>query len=138
MDRKMKKSLNCILLIDDNEDDNFFHKRVIMKSGLVSNVVEKKSGEEALEYLKMRADHPEIIFLDINMPGMSGWEFLEEYQKLPKLDQSKIVIVMLTTSTNPDDREKAGKLKKIAKYKTKPLTVPILEGIIKSYFHDVE
>src|SRR5687768_7642245 len=99
----MSKKLNCIMLVDDNHDDNFFHERAIKKNNLESIVITKNSGKEALEYLKSKTDpHSDLIFLDINMPGMNGWEFLKEYNLLDKELQSGAVIIMLTTSDNSD------------------------------------
>ena len=126
------------MLVDDNRDDNFYHERVIRKSDLANIVISKESGMEALTYLKEPKDnkiaHPDLIFLDINMPGMDGWEFLEEYNNLEKEQQTYIVIVMLTTSQNPDDQAKA-KTKNIASdFKTKPLTREMLTEIIDKYF----
>ncbi len=73
-------------MIDDNSDDNFFHTRVIKKSDAADIVIAKQNGLDALNYLKSKKDsedtHPDLIFLDINMPGMNGWEFMEEYNKL--------------------------------------------------------
>src|SRR5687768_16318613 len=101
----MNKTVKCIMLIDDNKVDNFFHQRVIKKYDDTINVIMKESGQEALDYLNDsdREHDPDIIFLDINMPGMNGWEFIEDYKKLdPSLHKSNIV-VMLTTSGNPDE-----------------------------------
>lgn len=124
------------MLIDDNEDDNFYHQRVIKKANAAEAIISKTSGAAALEYLKLKQDnawqHPDLIFLDINMPGMNGWEFLKEYEKLDKTIQSQVVVVMLTTSENPDDRIKA--LNVIPDFKTKPLTIEMLEEIIGEYF----
>ena len=126
------------MLVDDDHDDNFFHERVIKKNDAANVVIEKETGMAALEYLKSNtADgntHPDLIFLDINMPRMNGWEFLEEYNKLDKKFQSRAIVVMLTTSGNPDDRIKAEQDKNVADYKTKPLTKEMLEEIINKYF----
>jgi CheY-like chemotaxis protein len=108
----MKTKINCILLVDDNPDDNFYHERVIKK-----NI------------------HPDLILLDINMPGMNGWEFLEEYNKLEKQFQSHAIVVMLTTSGNPDDKMKAKLFSSVSDFKTKPLTKEMLEDIIVKYFN---
>ena len=64
------------MLVDDNKDDNFYHERIIRKNNSADMVVTKQSGVEALEYLKrinpQEGTHPDLIFLDINMPGMNG------------------------------------------------------------------
>lgn len=124
------------MLIDDNPDDNFFHQRVIKKADAAEVVISENSAMAALEYLKSKKDHPhehpDLIFLDINMPGMNGWEFLEEYEKLDKNLQSHVIVVMLTTSENPDDRMRAMNI--IPEFKTKPLTREMLEEIINKYF----
>ena len=126
------------MLVDDNPDDNFFHERVIRKSDAADIVIAKQTAIGALEYLKSRKDnsdaHPNLIFLDINMPGMNGWEFLEEYYKLDKQFQSEAIVVMLTTSNNPDDKIKAKLFNGVSDFKTKPLTKEMLEEIIDKYF----
>lgn len=128
----MDKKVHCIMLVDDNIDDNFFHKRVILKNGAADIVVTKESGEEALEYLK--TNQPDLIFLDINMPRMNGWEFIEEYKKLDEELRNKMVIVMLTTSANPDHKGLAILEDVLADYRTKPLTKEMLDEILTRYF----
>ena len=127
------------MLVDDNPHDNFFHERVIKKSNAADIVIAKQTGMDALEYLKSKKDediHPDLIFLDINMPGMNGWEFLDVYNKLDEKFKSRAIVVMLTTSDNPDDKLKA-KAKNIASdFKTKPLTQEMLEEIINKYFNE--
>jgi CheY-like chemotaxis protein len=136
----MKKKISLVLLIDDSEFDNLFHERVIRKSELVEKVVVKTSGIAALEYLKENLkeerNSPDIIFLDINMPGMNGWEFIEQYQKLKEESKSKVVLVMLATSDNENDIIKSKGYSAISDYKIKPLSQPILEEVIEQYFKD--
>jgi len=134
---KMKK-LNCILLIDDDEPTNFLHELIIREMGCTENIVTVQSGKKALEYLKSQRNgkypQPDLIFLDINMPAMNGWEFLEEYKKLHHSQKGKVVVVMLTTSLNPDDEERANSCEEIDDFKIKPLTQEMLAEIIDNYF----
>lgn len=134
----MKKILNCIMLVDDNIHDNFFHEREIKKNNKSTIVIAKKSGREALDYLKSTRNSnlmlPELIFLDINMPGMNGWEFLNEYESLGKDLHSRVLVVMLTTSDNPDDEAKARRYQFLTDYIIKPLTSEGIRSIIEKYF----
>ena len=111
----MTDKLKCVLLVDDNSADNYLHKLVIEESACAEEVATCKNGEEALEYLKKTFNtihYPSLILLDINMPRMNGWEFLEEYRKLPRANIEPYIVFMLTTSLNPDDRHKSESDKK--------------------------
>jgi CheY-like chemotaxis protein len=134
----MNRKLSCIMLVDDNPDDNFFHEREIKKDHLAATVVVKNSGTEALEYLKSKKDierlPPDLIFLDINMPGMNGWEFLVEYSLLDNKFQSDVLIIMLTTSDNPDDEARTRTWSNVSDYITKPLTKEKMKVIVDKYF----
>jgi CheY-like chemotaxis protein len=138
----MAKKLNCILFIDDNNDDNFFHQRIIRKSNCAEEVVIKDSGQQALTYLKniilTKSTPPDLIFLDINMPGMNGWEFLQEYDKIEDDIKSKVIVTMLTTSDNPGDFARAQTLTPhpLKAFKTKPLSLKMLQEIMDEYFSD--
>jgi CheY-like chemotaxis protein len=68
------------------------------------------------------------------MPAMNGWEFLERYSSLEKQQKANVVIVMLTTSLNPDDQAKASSIPDVSGFETKPLTPEKLELILKKYF----
>ena len=135
----MQTKLNCIMLIDDNPDDNFFHEREINKSDSKIVVIKKNSAVAALEYLKNNRDEafklPDLILLDINMDGMDGWEFLKEYDLLAKELQSKVVITMLTTSENSDDMNQAKSEDSVSDFITKPLTKTIMNKIIAKHFN---
>lgn len=134
----MTQKLNCILLVDDDEPTNFLHQLVIEESSCCEHVVAKNGGASALEYLKSAVKngdpHPDMILLDINMPGMNGWEFLENYDQLIDEAKARVVVVMLTTSMNPADDNKARESGVIAKFLNKPLTEEMLKGLLKQHF----
>lgn len=129
------KQLNCIMLIDDNKIDNFFHERVIRKNNAAAEIIAMESGQAALDHIKAgdALPQPELIFLDINMPGMDGWEFIQHYKELDESLQKAMIVVMLTTSDNPDDIARARTQGILADFKSKPLTGEMLENVINAY-----
>ena len=134
----MKTMLNSILLVDDSEADLFLTSRVIRKAAVTETLVAKHSAQEALDYLSQRVDEqyprPAIIFLDINMPRMSGWDFLDAYEQLDPEMKAQIVVCMLTTSQAQRDREKAAQYQVIGGFTNKPLTQEKLMAIIRQHF----
>ena len=136
----MKKKLNCILLVDDDNDCNYFHKKILKEMDCTESIHVVNDGAEALDFIKScnkeNNQVPELIFLDINMPRMNGWEFLEAYEKLPPAFRAQTVIVMLTTSLNPDDKERAAKLPVINGFKEKYLNVETINDVLKKHFAD--
>jgi CheY-like chemotaxis protein len=135
----MSKKLTSVLLIDDDEPTNFFNQMIVEDSGCAQQVKAIQSGEEALEYLSSISENdssPDLIFLDINMPAMNGWEFLEQYKKLHPSSKGKVMVVMLTTSLFPEDKSKAEETPEVSGFENKPLTPEKLERILKQYFGD--
>jgi CheY-like chemotaxis protein len=140
----MKKKLNCILLIDDDEPTNYLNRMTIEQMECTRYVAITQSGQQALNFLmgdRQSGDtedcpHPDLIFLDINMPAMDGWEFLEKYKKLPREQKAEIVLIMLTTSLNPDDEKRTSQIPEIAGFENKPLKEPRLERLLERYFPD--
>ena len=129
------EKLNCVLLIDDNPADNRYHQIVLEDMKIVESIYSVENGFEALEYLtNEKSVMPQLIFLDINMPKMNGWEFLEEYKKLDPKIKNNIVIVILSTSANPADIRKSQEIDDVSDFETKPLTVESIENIIDHYF----
>ena len=125
-----------MMLIDDDADDNFFHQIALRETNITDNIQVVTSGFEALKYLTSESVIPDLIFLDINMPKMNGWEFLQEYNKLNIAQKAKIIIIMLTTSLNPADEAKANNINDVVAFKSKPLTADALEDILNKYFTD--
>lgn len=121
-----------VLLIDDNEIDNFINERIIATSYFSKNIIVKKSAPDALEYLKSLEndkDIPEIIFLDLNMPVMDGFGFLEEFAKLDEGVKRKSKVIVLSSSISPDDINRASTNPFVYKYLNKPLSDKYLEAI---------
>jgi CheY-like chemotaxis protein len=127
--------------VDDDEATNYLNQRVIRKADINTEVQLVANGREALEYLtntgKFSGAHvlpsAGLIFLDINMPGMNGWEFLEAYRDLPEEQTRRIKILMLTTSINPDEERRAIDIPLVKGFIHKPLTAEKLEKAINVY-----
>lgn len=125
------------MLVDDDHATNFANKIIIDRAGVTENTITASNGIEALDYLNQssKAEHPspDLILLDINMPGMNGWEFLDEYNKLSPTNQAEVVVVMLTSSMSPLDKEKA-KEYGVSNFRSKPLTIEMVEEIVNENF----
>jgi CheY-like chemotaxis protein len=132
----MKRKLNCILLVDDDKDCIFFHQRLLKKLACAERIEVATDGMMALDFLKAERIPPSIIFLDINMPGMDGWEFLKEYEKLPESERAKIVVIMLSSSLNPDDKIRAEKFSSVKDLLTKYLNRTAVEELLLKHFPD--
>jgi len=126
------------MLVDDSHDDNFIHERAIKQQFIDIRVITKTTGQDGLTQLRSTPgiDNclPDLIFLDINMPGMNGWEFLEEYNHLEKSMQSRAIIIMLSTSKVTEDIIRAKEWPFVSDFITKPLTREKINGIDEKYF----
>ena len=131
--------LKTILLIDDDEATNFMNKRILRKLQIAEQIITKENGQEGLNYL-IKADsnnnfpRPELIFLDINMPVMNGWEFLDAYEQLPAEQRGQVIVVMLTTSLNYQDEQLAKEKGLLDGFMSKPLQKEDIIKIVKKYF----
>jgi len=134
----MSKKPNCVLLIDDDEPTNFLHRIVLEEHMRPSNIMVAETVKEALKLLEQpetdRCKDPELIFLDLNMPGLNGWDFLEKLNRSEELLDEGTLIYILTTSINPDDRKKAKETPQVAGFLNKPLTDEIVREILQEHF----
>tara|TARA_R110002073_G_scaffold256577_1_gene419113 strand:- start:671 stop:1066 length:396 start_codon:yes stop_codon:yes gene_type:complete len=125
--------LQEILLVDDSDSDNYYHRRVIMKSGLCETVTVATSVDEGIAHLQGGPlPSPSLIFLDINMPGKDGWDFLTEFRQLPTALRDSMVVVMLSSSTHDVDQAKARDFGIVCDYLIKPLSLETLTKLIEA------
>lgn len=135
--KKPKAKYSTAMLIDDNEIDNLINQKMLEATNFAERIYVYTSGKSALEYLQnLQRDKnldkvliPDIIFLDINMPLMDGFQFLDEFGKLDKAIAQKSKIVMLTTSINPSDKELSDQYKQVVTFINKPLTQEYLVSL---------
>lgn len=116
------------LLIDDNYIDNFVTRKILEVSNFAETIVVVRSATEAIDSLRNGTVKPDVIFLDIRMPLMSGFEFLEAYDKID-LDKKNIKIFMLSSSLDPLDIRKSLDNKYITQFIHKPLTQKAIEEL---------
>ena len=124
--------IKTALLEDDNEIDNFINERIINSSGFAEQVIIKNSSDAAMEFLRSKptgSGFPEVIFLDLNMPGKDGFVFLEEFDALPDEVKNKAKVVVLSSSISPEDINKASTNPYVLKYINKPLSEKYLEAL---------
>jgi CheY-like chemotaxis protein len=136
----MKNKLRSILLIDDDEPTNFLNRRLLEGMHCAEKVQVIQKAAEALEYLKKVTEQesedvpfPDIIFLDINMPAMDGWEFLEAFREIINKRNKKARLIMLTTSINPEDEQKAKESEVVTAFRNKPLSSDMVREILKRH-----
>lgn len=133
-------AISCTLLVDDDSTTNFLNQALLRRLAITDKVLVALNGQEALDLLHTHCEQPTsptcpaLILLDMKMPLMNGFEFLQAYAQQPRPHPS-VVIIMLTTSLNPVDVARMQGLP-IAGYLTKPLTTEKLNQIVHEHFGD--
>jgi CheY-like chemotaxis protein len=125
------KKINTLCIIDDDNIFTLVAKKIVNLVGFCDNTMLLKNGREALDHFKKleseKNPFPEVIFLDLNMPLMGGFEFLRELEKLSGSTGTKVFI--FTSSIDPDDQQKAKSFNVVEQFVEKPLTVDKLKLI---------
>ncbi|MDA6068482.1 response regulator [Flavobacterium sp. AC] len=132
--------LEQILCIDDDPITLMLCKKVISKSSFSKEIITAQNGEEALMHfntlkytnIKNKVNKkPELIFLDLNMPVMGGWEFLDHFTSPAYAEFNTANVIVLSSTIDPEDLAKAKKYPIIIDFLSKPVTLPMLEYLKK-------
>ncbi|TPG60946.1 response regulator [Hymenobacter nivis] len=132
-------AISCTLLVDDDDTTNFLNQTLLQRMAVTDTVLVAGNGQEALRLLHTHCAPvatptcPALILLDMKMPRMNGFEFLQAYAQRPPADNPAVVIIMLTTSLNSKDVEQMQGLP-IAGYLTKPLTREKVNQVLQEHF----
>ena len=132
------QKLTCVLLVDDDQTSNYLNRKLLERLAISDKVLEAHNGQEALDLLVANCqdatpDCPALVFLDIKMPVMNGFEFLEAYHKLELFKQHSIIIVVLTSSLHPRDVKRVSELS-VSGFVSKPLMRDHVDRILQEHF----
>lgn len=127
------KKIEKILLVDDDSINNFINARLLKKLEIADEVNISLNGEEAINYLNDCSNCPQLILLDINMPVMDGFGFLDCYNTCACCKNSPVIVV-LTTSSNKRDLERLTEYPSVTAFLNKPLTEEKITKVVKEYF----
>lgn len=133
----IKYKYNNVSLIDDNELDNFINEKMIEMNYFSNKVYVNTDGKSALEFINNlivsggaeNGTYPDVIFIDLNMPGIDGFQFIENFKKIADTELNKCKLVILTSSINNEDRVKAKDLDHNIVFVNKPLTKAVLDEL---------
>nr|WP_246455309.1 response regulator [Hymenobacter citatus] len=128
-------------MVDDDPVNNFLNQRLLESLAVADQLLVAQNGREAFTLLHQQHEahetheaYPALVLLDMNMPVMNGFEFLQAYQQLPPAQQQALVIVMLTNSLQPHEVARAQQLH-VADFLSKPLTREKIDTVLQTHFH---
>lgn len=137
----MSDTLNHIVLVDDNETTSFLNNRLLSRLGIARQVSTFMRADDALDALwgesASPADLPDLLFVDLKMPGLSGFDFLERFTSLPAEVQGRTVVAVLTTSMHSADTARVAQYPNV-EYLTKPLTEEKMQKLLGKRFAPVK
>lgn len=134
----MNYKIERIFLIDDDQVYQYLTKKVMEESHIVKHIDVFSNGLQAINHLELRINEPnslpEVIFLDLSMPIMDGWEFLDEFKRIANSIKKSIVIYIVSSSISPSDISKANQQEIVRDYIIKPITkkkfIELLENFV--------
>ncbi|WP_035091340.1 response regulator [Aquimarina macrocephali] len=132
----MIKENHILCLIDDDNIHQFIIKKIVHKLSPNQKLLVFSNGEEGINFIRSTIGKieklPDLILLDINMPVMDGWGFLEEFITITPDIKKEIIIYILSSSENPTDKERAKKFELVSGYLIKPINETQLESLLES------
>jgi len=133
VEKENKFRFEKVMLIDDDAADNYISKKIIRSSSFAKEIIEFKTVEDALKHLRENSGKPEqlpqCIFLDLNLPGMNGIEFLSEFDKFGDDFKKSCKVVILTNAVRPEDMKKITRNPFVIMTLEKPLRDKDLEAM---------
>lgn len=130
---EIERDVDHILLVDDEDDCNFVTKLVLKKAGYTGRVTCFTSAEESLDFMRRKDDLPDLMFVDINMPRVNGFQFLEICESEELLPNGLTSVVMFSSSNRPADLEKALSFRSVKGYVEKALSVDSFERVLSDH-----
>ena len=124
-----------MLIVDDNEITRFITEHTLLEMKLAEEIIFTKDGNEAMLLIR-EGLLPDLILLDLNMPGMGGFAFLDEYQSLSSTAVLPPNVVVFSTSTRPEDRQAAKEYDSVIGFAEKPITEQKLRLLLQSFGWD--
>ncbi len=132
------KKINTFCIVDDDDLYQFTTTHLLKKSELVNKIIVFSNGLSAINFLKEEIGNeeniPDVVFLDINMPVMDGWEFLEEYLLIKPMIPKTVVIYMVSSSVDEKDVIKAKSISELSGYLVKPISsdhiMDVISGVL--------
>lgn len=129
------KKINLLCVVDDDEIYTFLIKRIIKLAQVAENTIFFKNGQEALEFFiehKTKPEElPELILLDINMPILDGWQFMDGFSQLASRLEKDITVYMISSSEDQDDYERAKSISRIKDFVRKPIDKDVLIELVE-------
>jgi len=120
--------LDLIMCIDDDPISSMLFKKVVQKAAFAKEIINTTNGEEAIAYINNPTNKtkPQLLFLDLNMPVMGGWEFLDLFNDSVYYKTNKTKVIILTSSIDPEDIKKAKSYPNVIEFLSKPITIEML------------